>query len=93
VKFSKSGDAVRVSVSRRGGRLRVSVADQGPGIPAEFRPLVFGKFTQAEGHRKGGTGLGLAISKAIIEKHGGAVGFETTDGAGTTFYFELPEPA
>ena len=93
VKFSKSGDAVRVSVSRRGSRLRVSVADRGPGIPADFRAQVFGKFAQAQGHLKGGSGLGLAISKAIVEKHGGAIGFDTSDGQGTTFYFELPELA
>jgi PAS domain S-box-containing protein len=93
VKFSKSGDAVRVAVSRRGGRIRVAVVDRGPGIPAEFRPRIFGKFAQAEGHAKGGTGLGLAISKAIVEKHGGTVGFETGGGAGTTFYFELTELA
>jgi len=93
VKFSKSGDIVRVSVTRSGGRVRVGVADRGPGIPAEFRPRIFGKFAQADGHAKGGTGLGLAISKAIVEKHGGTVGFETADGAGTTFFFELPELA
>jgi PAS domain S-box-containing protein len=93
VKFSRPGGAVRVDVVRRGGRLRVSVADRGPGIPAEFRPRVFGKFEQAEGHLKGGTGLGLAISKAIVERHGGDIGFETSDGAGTTFHFDLPEPA
>lgn len=91
VKYSKPGGSVRVSVSRAGGRLRVSVADRGPGIPADFRAQVFGKFAQAEGHMKGGSGLGLAISKAIVERHGGSIGFDTTDGAGTTFHFELPE--
>jgi PAS domain S-box-containing protein len=90
VKFSKPGDAVRVAVARLGGKLRVGVRDRGPGIPAEFRSRIFGKFEQAEGHAKGGSGLGLAISKAIVEKHGGVLAFETSDGAGTTFYFELP---
>ncbi|MDE2142285.1 MAG: PAS domain S-box protein [Elusimicrobia bacterium] len=90
VKFSKSGNAVVVSLSRRGDRWRVGVTDRGPGIPADFRPHVFGKFAQAEGHLKGGSGLGLAISKAIVERHGGAIGFDTSDGAGTTFHFDLP---
>ncbi|MFI5347068.1 MAG: sensor histidine kinase [Elusimicrobiota bacterium] len=91
VKFSKSGDAVRVSVTRVGGGIRVGVSDQGPGIPEDFRSQIFGKFAQAQGHLKGGSGLGLAISKAIVEKHGGTIGFDTSEDAGTTFYFDLPE--
>lgn len=93
IKFSKSGSAVRVSLARRGGRLRVSVSDEGPGIPEDFRGKIFGKFAQAEGQAKGGSGLGLAISQAIIERLGGTLGFETSLGRGTTFFFELPERA
>jgi PAS domain S-box-containing protein len=90
IKFSPKDSAVRVALTRAGGRLRVSVSDKGPGIPADFRAKIFGKFEQAQGHLKGGSGLGLAISKAIVEQHGGTIGFETSDGAGTTFSFELP---
>jgi PAS domain S-box-containing protein len=91
VKFSPAKGTVTVSITPREEFLRVSVADKGDGIPEEFRGRIFGKFEQAEGHKKGGSGLGLAITKAIVERHGGRVGFETSAGAGTTFYFELPE--
>ena len=50
---------------------------------------ILGRFAQAEGHKKGGSGLGLAISKAIVERHGGRIGFTTEKG--TAFFFELPE--
>jgi signal transduction histidine kinase len=71
--------------------VRVSVTDRGPGIPAEFRDRIFQKFSQADtsnSRNKSGTGLGLSISKAIVERLGGSIGFDT--GEGTTFYFELP---
>lgn len=93
VKFSKPGGLVRVCLERREGRARVSVADEGDGIPEEFRDKIFGKFQQAAAHRKKGTGLGLAISKTIVEQLGGTIGFETGAGSGTTFWFELPERA
>ncbi|MBI3551979.1 MAG: PAS domain S-box protein [Elusimicrobia bacterium] len=93
VKFSPENGKVTASLSRGGGFVRVAIADRGPGIPEAFRDKIFGRFAQAEGHRKGGSGLGLAISKAIVERHGGKIGFSTSSGAGTTFYFELPEAA
>jgi PAS domain S-box-containing protein len=93
-KFSPRGGVVAVAVTRREGRVRVAVSDQGPGIPDEFRDRIFQKFAQADSsdtRQKGGTGLGLSISKAIVERLGGQIGFETAAGVGTTFYFELPE--
>jgi PAS domain S-box-containing protein len=93
-KYSPSQGSVTVSLSRRSGMIRVAVTDTGPGIPEEFQGRIFQKFSQADSsdtRQKGGTGLGLNISKAIIEKHGGTIGFTTQKGAGTTFYFELPE--
>lgn len=90
VKFSPPKGTVRVSIARHEEFLRVCVTNQGPGIPEDFQSKIFGKFEQAEGHKKGGSGLGLAITKAIVERHGGRIGF-TTSATGTTFYFELPE--
>lgn len=91
-KFSPPQSAVTVSVIRKDGSIRTSVTDQGPGIPENFRNQVFQKFAQAGGKEaKGGSGLGLSITKAIVEKLGGTVGFETQTNAGTTFYFDLPE--
>jgi signal transduction histidine kinase len=75
-----------------GGRVRVEVRDHGPGIPAQFRDRIFQKFSQADSsdtRQKGGTGLGLAISKELIERMRGSVGFESEEGRGSCFYFEL----
>lgn len=96
-KFSSPGGIVSVSVSDRGESVRVSVTDRGPGIPESFRSKVFQKFAQADNpvarQQQKGSGLGLSISKAIVERLGGTIGFETKTGAGATFYFELPETA
>ena len=92
-KFSPEGGKVKIGVSRQKEGFRVSVTDQGPGIPDEFWERIFGKFAQADSsdtRQKGGTGLGLSITKAIVEHHGGTIGYETETGKGTTFYFDLP---
>lgn len=95
IKFSEHGGTVMVKLQRRdGGMLRVSVIDQGAGIPEAFRSRIFGKFEQADAsstRRKGGTGLGLSIVKTIVEKLGGAVSFETEEGKGTSFHVDLSE--
>ena len=93
-KFSPRGQTVSVSLARHGDAIRVAVRDRGPGIPQEFRDRIFQKFAQADSsdtRQKGGTGLGLSISKAIVERLGGQIGFDTAAGAGTTFYFDLSE--
>ncbi|ESZ02106.1 ATP-binding protein [Mesorhizobium sp. L2C089B000] len=79
---------------RDGDMLRISVIDQGTGIPEAFRGRIFGKFEQADAsstRKIGGTGLGLSIVKAITEKLGGAVSFETEEGKGTSFHVDLAE--
>ncbi len=93
VKFTPRGGEVRIRLVTDEGVARVSVIDQGPGIPPEFQARIFGKFQQAaraDARRSGGTGLGLAIARAIVELHGGSIGFDTAAGAGTTFTVELP---
>jgi DNA-binding response OmpR family regulator len=94
VKFSPAGSSVDVRIAGGTGRVRVEVRDRGSGIPEEFRDRIFQKFSQADSsdtRQKSGTGLGLNISKAIVERLGGTIGFSTETGAGTTFFFELPE--
>jgi PAS domain S-box-containing protein len=93
-KFSPPGAEVLVALNRRGGAVRVSISDRGPGIPESFRTQLFQKFAQADSsdsRQKGGTGLGLSITKAIVERLGGRIDFEPRLGGGTTFWIELPE--
>jgi signal transduction histidine kinase len=93
-KFSHAGGTVDVAVTRQNQRVHVAVSDHGVGISAAFHERIFQKFTQGDSsdtRHKGGTGLGLNISKAIIEMMHGEIGFVSKVGAGTTFYFILPE--
>jgi len=93
MKFSPPGGVVEVHVMPASIGVRVEVRDHGPGIPEEFRKRIFQKFSQADSsdtRQKGGTGLGLNISRAIVERLGGSIGFESETGVGTTFFFELP---
>jgi PAS domain S-box-containing protein len=94
VKFSKQGSVVTLSMSRENGRVKISVQDNGSGVPEEFKSKIFQKFSQADmssSRSEPGTGLGLAISKAIIKKLGGELQFESKVGEGANFYFDLPE--
>jgi signal transduction histidine kinase/CheY-like chemotaxis protein len=97
VKFAQGGQIlIAVDCERLDGRkatLRVSVRDNGPGIPADKIDLIFEKFSQADGsttRRHGGTGLGLAISRQLVELMGGTIGVNTRPGGGSTFWFTLP---
>ena len=93
VRFSPRGGTVTVGMARNGDRVRVTIDDQGPGVPAAFRESIFQPFKQVEGsaaHKKGGTGLGLAISQAIVGEHGGVLNVTDAPGGGARFWFELP---
>ncbi|HEY4134009.1 MAG TPA: response regulator [Alphaproteobacteria bacterium] len=92
-KFSPEGGTVEVTAVLVGKAVRISVADKGKGIPAEFRDRIFQKFAQADSsdtRQKGGTGLGLSITKAMMEHMGGSVGFDSVVDRGTTFFVDLP---
>ncbi|MEM5492643.1 CHASE domain-containing protein [Hoeflea sp. AS16] len=95
-KFSNRGSHVDVSARCINDRIRISVKDYGSGIPDEFRPQIFGKFSQGDSSStriKGGSGLGLHISKQIVERMGGTIGFDSEPGKETTFWVELPQPS
>ncbi len=92
-KFSHPGGVVEVTVERKSGFVYFMVQDHGDGIPESFKDKVFDRYAQSEKtviQSKGGTGLGLYITKMIAEKQGGSVGFASTEGEGSTFYFALP---
>jgi signal transduction histidine kinase len=92
-KYSPQGGAVRVRTEARGELVRVSVRDDGPGIPESFHEHIFEKFSQADAsstREKGGTGLGLHIAKRFVEHMQGRIGFASEPGRGSTFWIELP---
>jgi len=92
VKFSEPGGTVTVSLEAAGGTATVTVADHGPGIPAELQPRIFDRFwtrDAGDGRNASGTGLGLGIARAIVEAHSGRMGFTSAPGD-TRFRIELP---
>jgi signal transduction histidine kinase len=92
IKYSPHGGVVRVDGKKRNGVVRVSVQDEGIGIPADLQREIFGKFVRGHATEEGieGSGLGLAISRSLVEAHGGRIDFQSTKGRGSTFWFELP---
>ncbi len=101
IKYSPEGSQIAVTVETRPGsntgasEALVSIADQGVGIPARDLPHIFERFYQGEGrgrlHRGHvGLGLGLYIAREIVDRHGGRVWAESTEGKGSIFHFTLP---
>ena len=93
VKYTPELGHISATLEHHQGNARVTVSDSGPGIPEDFQDSIFHIFSQADitdERKESGTGMGLNISKAIINHHGGEIGFETEQGVGTTFYFTLP---
>jgi signal transduction histidine kinase len=90
LKFTGEGGRVAVDARREGADVVVSVADTGPGIPAENLAHVFNAYWQAGQTARLGAGLGLAIAKGIVEAHGGRIWAESTPGQGSTFALALP---
>jgi two-component system sensor histidine kinase RpfC len=100
VKFTNKG-TISLRVQRAPAQqqdlslVRFTVADTGLGISAEFLPRIFDRFAQDQANpsRRQGTGLGTTIAKELVEAMGGAIDVDSTLGAGTTFWFDLPLPA
>jgi len=92
IKFSPEGGTIDVAVCRVASSVRVSVRDQGPGIPQDELETVFDKFIQSSKTKTGagGTGLGLAICHEIVAAHKGRIWAENGPEGGTVFSFEIP---
>jgi signal transduction histidine kinase len=94
LKFSPQGGEVIVELAAAGGRVRLSVTDEGVGIPADERELIFDRFHQAHNpEHLSGIGLGLFVSRQIAELHGGSVYVEDPGLRGSRFVVELPQEA
>jgi signal transduction histidine kinase len=93
IKYSPEGGVVELAAMRHDGEVRVSVRDEGLGIPSDQQERIFTKFFRGDAAATGitGTGLGLAVSREIVEAHGGRIGFDSDPGTGSTFWVELPE--
>jgi signal transduction histidine kinase len=93
IKFSPPGSNVYVSLNREGGMARVSVRDEGPGLPPEDQTKLFGEFQKLSVQPTGGeksTGLGLSIAKRAVEAHRGSMEVKSQVGVGSTFSFTIP---
>lgn len=93
VKYSPEGGSIVVKLDVVDDRIRFSVRDEGIGIPAEEQPRVFEKFYRLESLRTArieGTGLGLYITRELLERMDGRIWISSQEGAGSTFFFDLP---
>jgi hypothetical protein len=86
------GGTIRIATAREGDRVVISVADDGPGIPAEVLPRIFDPFFTTKDVGQG-SGLGLSIVHGIVDRHGGNIRVASEVGHGTTFTVILPAGA
>ena len=92
IKFTPEGGHIDLAARLIGGKVRVEVRDNGPGIAAEEQKRIFENFYRLRQSEKSteGTGLGLAITQRLVELHGGELGLESQMGSGSCFHFSLP---
>ena len=93
VKFTPARGTVDLYLSRHGSLAEIRIEDNGPGVPPEFLPRIFERFSQADGsstRKYGGLGLGLAIVRHLVELHGGTVSAANREGGGAVLTVHLP---
>jgi len=90
----ETGGEIHFGISRHDGMTRVTIRDNGQGIPAEYHQKIFEKFYQMPSVLSGerhSTGLGLTFCKLAVESHGGQIGVQSEEKRGSLFWFDLPE--
>lgn len=90
MKYAPQSESIQIQIAKIHEGAKVSVRDQGPGIPQDKIPFLFDRYYRADQSNQPGLGLGLYISAEIIEKHAGQIGAESKAGEGSTFWFTLP---
>jgi signal transduction histidine kinase len=94
VKFTPDGGSVGISYASEGGEHRVAIWDTGPGISIEDQVTIFNRHVRLKSTlacKNQGAGFGLALVKSLVELHGGRIWVESQPGAGSRFYFTIPE--
>lgn len=91
IKYSPNGSTISINIQDKGKHFLISVADQGIGVPDEYKKAIFERFKRGGKRGVKGSGLGLAIVKRIMELHNGKVWVEDNPGGGSIFYVELPK--
>ncbi|MDF1551281.1 MAG: HAMP domain-containing sensor histidine kinase, partial [Bacteroidales bacterium] len=89
IRYSPQNASIFLAIAVENNKIKISVRDEGPGIPPEYREKIFNKYFQVPGSRKEGTGLGLAISKEFIEAQNGKIMLESTSENGCNFVIFL----
>ena len=89
LKYTSEGGEISLMAKEEGGRVMISVADNGCGISSDELPYIFDRFYQAKNAGRG-TGIGLAIVKAFTELHHGEVSATSVEGKGSTFTIHIP---
>lgn len=90
IKHTAAGAEIALRANPFNERVRFSVADHGPGIPAQYQARIFDRFFRVPGSEITGAGLGLAIAKEVVQAQGGVIGVRSAPGEGSEFYFDLP---
>ncbi len=92
LKYTRAGvrPEIRIHAERHPAEWVISVSDNGEGFRQQFADRIFGIFKRLHGREVPGTGIGLAICRTIVDRHGGRIWAESSEGEGSTFFFTLP---
>jgi len=90
-KFAPMQGKIEIGASTENNWVRVTVQDDGPGVPADEREHIFEKYTRLKENQKTrGLGIGLAFCRLAVTGHGGTIGIDDEEKNGTKFFFTLP---